>query len=123
MKLDKIYLKTSSRFSGFLTNWANEKNYSLAEYSEKNDDSDEGIDGLVIFNENQEVERDILDIRAIFDNHQKPVHRIDINGTLMVGISNLDLWIERNSCKRVLFIGGDTLVDNPNLERYLTNLK
>ncbi|MEY3426100.1 MAG: hypothetical protein RL679_1458, partial [Bacteroidota bacterium] len=55
MKLDKIYLKTSSRFSEFLTNWANEKNYSLAEYSEKNDDSDEGIDGLVIFNENQEV--------------------------------------------------------------------
>ena len=97
MKLDKIYLKTSSRFSEFLTNWANEKNYSLAEYSEKNDDSDEGIDGLVIFNENQEVDRDILDIRAFFDNHQKPVHRIDINGTLMVGISNLDLWIERNS--------------------------
>ncbi len=123
MKLDKIYLKTSSRFSEFLTHWATEKNYSLAEFSEKNDDSDEGIDGLVIFNENQEVDRDILDIRAVFDNHQKPVHRIDINGTLMVGISNLDLWIERNSCKRVLFIGGDMLVDNPNLERYLTNLK
>ncbi len=123
MKLDKIYLKASSRFSEFLTHWATEKNYSLAEFSEKNDDSDEGIDGLVIFNENQEVDRDILDIRAVFDNHQKPVHRIDINGTLMVGISNLDLWIERNSCKRVLFIGGDMLVDNPNLERYLTNLK
>ena len=123
MKLDKIYLKASSRFSEFLTHWATEKNYSLAEFSEKNDDSEEGIDGLVIFNENQEVDRDILDIRAVFDNHQKPVHRIDINGTLMVGISNLDLWIERNSCKRVLFIGGDMLVDNPNLERYLTNLK
>jgi hypothetical protein len=123
MKLDKIYLKTNSRFSEFLNLWATENNYSVADFSEKNDDSDEGIDGLVIFNENQEVDRDILDIRAVFDNHQKPVHRIDINGTLMVGISNLDLWIERNSCKKVLFIGADVLVENPNLERYITNLK
>ena len=123
MKLDKIYLKTNSRFSEFLNLWATDNNYSVADFSEKNDDSDEGIDGLVIFNENQEVDRDILDIRAVFDNHQKPVHRIDINGTLMVGISNLDLWIERNSCKKVLFIGADVLVENPNLERYITNLK
>lgn len=123
MKLDKIYLKNSSGFSQYLTEWANAKNYDLAEYSDKNEESDLGIDGLVIFNENQEVDREISDIRAIFDNHQKPVHKIDINGTLMVGISNLDLWIERNGCKRVLFIGADSLVENPNLERYLTNLK
>lgn len=123
MKLDKIYLKNSSGFSQYLTEWANAKNYSLAEYSDKNEESDLGIDGLVIFNENQEVDREISDIRTIFDNHQKPVHKIDINGTLMVGISNLDLWIERNGCKKVLFIGADSLVENPNLERYLTNLK
>lgn len=123
MKLDKIYLKNNTKFSQYLTEWANEKKYPVAEYSDKNEDPDTGIDGLVIFNENQEVDRDISDIRTIFDNRQKPVHKIDINGTLMVGISNLDLWIERNGCKNVLFIGADSLLENVNLERYLTNLK
>jgi hypothetical protein len=50
------------------------------------------------------------------------VHKIDINGTLMVGVSNLDLWIERNKCKKVLIIGADSLIENPNLERYLERL-
>lgn len=123
MKLEKIFLKNNSKFSQYLTNWASEKNYPLDEYIEKNDDADEGIDGLVIFSENQEVDREVGDIRNVFDKRQKPVHKIDINGTLSAGISNLDLWIERNGCKKVLFIGSDSLLENVNLERYLTNLK
>jgi len=123
MKIDKIFLKNSTRFSKYLTEWATERNYTVDEFSDKNEDSDTGIDGLVIFNQNQELDRDIAEVRTIFDNRQKPVHKIDINGTLMVGVSNLDLWIERNGCKKVLFIGSDSLLENPNLERYLSNLK
>lgn len=123
MKLDKIFLKDNSRFSSYLTSWVNELNIEVLEFSSKNEDSEEGIDGLVIFTENQEVDKEILDIRSIFDKNQKPVHKIDINGTLMVGVSNLELWIERNGCKKVLFLGSDVMLDNPNLERYLANLK
>ena len=123
MKLDKIFLKDNSRFSNYLTSWVNELNIEVLEFSSKNEDSEEGIDGLVIFTENQEVDKEILDIRSIFDKNQKPVHKIDINGTLMVGVSNLELWIERNGCKKVLFLGSDVMLENPNLERYLANLK
>ena len=122
MKLDKIFLKNNSRFSNLLTNWANERNFEVEEFTEKKEDPEAGIDGLVIFNQNQSLDKEIAELRDLFDNKQKPVHKIDINGTLMVGVSNLDLWIERNKCKKVLIIGADSLIDNPNLERYLERL-
>jgi hypothetical protein len=122
MKLDKIFLKNNSRFSNLLTNWANQRNYEVEEFTEKKEDPEAGIDGLVIFNQNQTLDKEISELRDLFDHKQKPVHKIDINGTLMVGVSNLDLWIERNKCKKVLIIGADSLIENPNLERYLERL-
>ncbi len=122
MKLDKIFLKNNSRFSNLLTNWANQRNYEVEEFTEKKEDPEAGIDGLVIFNQNQTLDKEIAELRDLFDHKQKPVHKIDINGTLMVGVSNLDLWIERNKCKKVLIIGADSLIENPNLERYLERL-
>lgn len=122
MKLDKIFLKNNSRFSNLLTNWANQRNYEVEEFTEKKEDPEAGIDGLVIFNQNQSLDKEISELRNLFDHKQKPVHKIDINGTLMVGVSNLDLWIERNKCKKVLIIGADSLIENPNLERYLERL-
>jgi hypothetical protein len=122
MKLDKIFLKNNSRFSNLLTNWANQRNYEVEEFTEKKEDPEAGIDGLVIFNQNQSLDKEIAELRDLFDHKQKPVHKIDINGTLMVGVSNLDLWIERNKCKKVLIIGADSLIENPNLERYLERL-
>ena len=122
MKLDKIFLKNNSRFSNLLTNWANQRNYEVEEFTEKKEDPEAGIDGLVIFNQNQSLDKEISELRDLFDYKQKPVHKIDINGTLMVGVSNLDLWIERNKCKKVLIIGADSLIENPNLERYLERL-
>ena len=123
MKIDKILLKSNSRFSQQLTAWAGERNLLVDEFSEKSEDALMGIDGLVIFSENQTVDKDLLELREKFDSQQKPVHKIDINGTLMVGVSNLDLWIERNRCRKVLFVGNDSLVSNVNLERYLLSLK
>jgi hypothetical protein len=37
----------------------------------------------------------------------------------MVAISNLDLWIERNRCKKIMIIGSNELVKNPSLDRFL----
>jgi hypothetical protein len=123
MKIDCIYLKSSSQFGNFLAPWLQARNLNSLDYTNKSEDADEGIDGMVIFSENQEVGRELEEIKASFDRRQKPVHKIDINGTVMVAVSNLDLWLERNRCKKVLFVADDSLVKNPNLERLFTQLK
>lgn len=123
MKLDKILLRTNSKFSIVLTTWANERGFEVEDFDGSKDNPEEGVDGLVIFTQNQSIEKEIAEFRDMFDHKQKPVHKIDINGTLMVGISNLDLWVERNKCKKVLFIGADNLLENMNLVRYMEHLK
>jgi hypothetical protein len=123
MKIDCIYLKSNSKFGQFLSPWLQERNLTSADYKNKIEEADEGIDGIVIFSENQEVDKEDEDLKNAFDRRQKPVHKIDINGTLMVAVSNLDLWLERNRCKKVLFVGDEALVKNPNLERLFNQLK
>jgi hypothetical protein len=122
MKINKIVLRKNGPFTSLLADWSQDKSYEVTEFEEDLETAHEGIDGLVIFNANQEIDKEISDIRIAFDKRQKPVHNIDINGTLMVGVSNLDLWIERNRCKSILIVGSDLLVGNPNLERYLSNI-
>jgi hypothetical protein len=58
-------------------------------------------------------------MERIAKNNQKPTLNIDINGTIMVAVSNLDLWVERNRCKKIMMIGSNDLLKNPNLERFL----
>lgn len=123
MKVEKIYIKPSLTFSTKMMDWASQNNLESTEISLDSDDFHELIDGLVIFNQNQDVDRDLLEIRKIVDDKQKPVQRIDINGTLMVGVSNFSLWLERNGCKNILVLGSDSLCDNPNLDRYLEHMR
>lgn len=122
MKLKKIYTKPGSLFGSLIAEWAAMNQLEVEELPLE-DGFDEVVDGLVIFNQNSDVEKDLLDIRKVFDDTLKPVQRIDINGTLMVGVSNFSLWLERNGCKNVLFLGADKLKDNDNLSRYLEAMK
>jgi uncharacterized protein YerC len=123
MKVDKIYLKTNSKFSERISEWASERAKEVVTVSEKLHDSFDFFDSMLIFNENQTLTKEVSDIKMLFDKQQKAVHKIDINGTLMVGMSNLDLWAEQSKCKNLLLIGGDELVKNHNLDRYITASK
>lgn len=122
MKLKKIFVKTGTAFSSKIVEWSTSHDLEVEEISLE-DRFDEQLDGLVIFNQNSDIEKELLDIRKLFDDSLKPVQRIDINGTLMVGVSNFSLWLERNGCTKVLFVGSDKLVENPNLARYLDSMK
>jgi hypothetical protein len=118
MKAETIFLLTGNKFSNAISAWASARAGEVVQVSDKIPDFFDRTDSLLIFNQNQELTQDIQDIKKAYDKQQKPVHKIDINGTLMVGVANLDLWVETNKCRRILVLGAEELVTNINLERY-----
>ncbi|MFM6935147.1 MAG: hypothetical protein ACKOXP_06860 [Flavobacteriales bacterium] len=118
MKVETIFLLTGNKFSNAISAWASARTEDVVQVSEKLADFFDRTDSLLIFNQNQELTQEIQEIKSAYDKQQKPVHKIDINGTLMVGIANVDLWVETNKCKRILVLGAEELTSNPNLERY-----
>ena len=119
MKVTKVYVQTNSAFANKISEWLIKKKIDVLTFSEKEDNALKVIDGLVIFNESKSLPKEIEEMERIAKNNQKPILNIDINGTLMVAVSNLDLWVERNRCKKIMIIGSNDLVKNPNLDRFL----
>jgi hypothetical protein len=119
MKVTKVYVQTNSSFAEKITEWLQKKKIDVLTFSEKEDNALKVIDGLVVFNESKFLPKEIDEMEKVAKNNQKPTLNIDINGTIMVAISNLDLWIERNRCKKIMIIGSNELVKNPSLDRFL----
>jgi hypothetical protein len=119
MKVTSISLLASNKFSLKVQSWATRMASEVHSINDKTDDFFESTDSLLIFNQNQELSPEILELKARYDKQQKPIHKIDINGTLQVGVTNLALWLDSTKSKNLLVIGAEELADNPNLERYL----
>jgi hypothetical protein len=119
MKVTSISLLASNKFSSKVQSWATSMATEVHSVNDKTADFFESTDSLLIFNQNQELSPEILELKARYDKQQKPVHKIDINGTLQVGITNFALWLDSTKAKNLLVIGAEELADNPNLERYL----
>lgn len=120
MKVTKVYVQTNSVFAEKIAEWLKKKRIDVLTFSEKEDNALKVIDGLVVFNESKSLPKDIDEMEQIAKNNQKPTLNIDINGTLMVAVSNLDLWVERNRCKKIMIIGSNDLIKNSNLDRFLS---
>jgi hypothetical protein len=121
-RIQKIYLKSNSQFSLKIKDWAETKADEVVFTEEDNHLFLQTLDSLLIFNENQSFSPEIQEFKAYMDKQQKSVHKIDINGTLAAGSSNFSLWLENTHCKHLLILGGEELIANSNLERYLTAL-
>jgi hypothetical protein len=119
MKVSSISLLISNKFSSKVQSWAARMAIEVHAVNDKTADFFESTDSLLIFNQNQELSPEILELKARYDKQQKPVHKIDINGTLQVGITNFALWLDSTKSKNLLVIGAEELADNLNLERYL----
>ncbi len=122
MKVDVVFVRGNSKFSSLISKWAINKSSEVKVITDKFQDHFQQIDGLLIFNENQKLIKEIQEISTYFDKQQKVIHKIDINGTLMVAISNLELWFESTKVKKVYVVGSDELILNPNLDRFLQSI-
>jgi hypothetical protein len=125
MKVTKVYLQTESLFSSKISEWLLKKKIDILTFRPNEDNALKDnalkvIDGLVVFNESKFLTKELDEMERLAKANQKPTLNIDINGTIMVAISNLDLWVERNRCKKIMIIGSEELVKNPNLDRFLS---
>lgn len=120
MNVTKVYLLTESLFSSKISEWLLKKKIDILTFRPNEDNALKVIDGLVIFNESKFLTKELDEMERLAKANQKPTLNIDINGTIMVAVSNLDLWVERNRCKKIMILGSEELVKNPNLERFLS---
>lgn len=122
MKVTHIYIEDTT-FGKTISSWAESIGIETIKLDAKKDQQLEMVEGLLLFHENHDIDRPQQELLAIFESSQRGISKIDINGTLSVATSNFSLWLERNKCKVILATGADALTKNPNLERFLEQLK
>lgn len=122
MKLETIFLKDVGQFAEYVREWANKSGIEVLAFDHKPNE-DQEPQGLLLINENQDIRRDISEIYDNYSLKHIPTQKIDINGTLQVGVNSFRIWSDRNKCKRVLILGDDELVKNENLDRFFDGLK
>ncbi|MBU2020509.1 MAG: hypothetical protein KJ941_12755 [Bacteroidetes bacterium] len=121
MAIEKIFTRTSSKFSERISQWCESKNLEVISI-EKDDKMGEDIDSLVIFHEDHNLDSASVELRDSFEKKLKPIHKIDVNGTKQVSVSHFGLWVERNNCKNILMVGTDTIFDSTNFELLLSKM-
>ena len=120
MKLEKIYLKPNSKFSNYISEWAAKMNIEVIEHDFKI--GDQIADGLLLINENQDIDKEIDAVDMFFDDKHLPSQKIDVNGTLQVAVSNFEMWFRNFNCKNIMILGSDELVKNENLDRFFNRI-
>lgn len=117
MSLETIYLKSDSAFSTQLSEWASTLGVKTEQYDFKSDEI--SVDGLLVINANQDIDKDTEEVHAFFDLKHFPTQKVDVNGTLQVAVSNFQNWMRNFKCKNILILGSDDLINNENLDRFL----
>lgn len=123
MNIKEIYSSEGSTFGETIAVWAESIGIEHFKIDLKQEEKIDEIQGLILFHETHDIVRAHQEVISIFEQKQRAISKIDVNGTLMVAVSNFSLWMERNKCKSILVVGSDELLKNPNLERFLEKLK
>ena len=121
MKLNTIYLKADSPFSSVLGEWAEKQGIATLEFDFKSDELEP--DGLLLINQNQDIEKELDEVHTDFYKKHMPTQKIDINGTLQVAVSSFEMWLNNFKCQKILVLGSENLVKNDNLDRFLQRIQ
>lgn len=111
-----LFIEQNS-FSEFVQKWCEENGVRVEIIDSKSNYLDTS-NGIVMFHENHNFSKEAEDILNTFDKNNLPIHKVDINGTLVATSSNFYHWMERNKIERLLVIGGANLTENENLLRF-----
>lgn len=110
-----IFLEEKSAFTTTLESTLIEKGLAV-EVINPIPDEDVPVDAVVLFHDNHNLDKRIVEIRDYYEQHQIPIHKIDLSGTLNVALTHLSLFLERIKSKKVLFVGSPNLKDHPKME-------
>ena len=119
MKVNLIHLESNSKFSKYISEWANTGGISIVDYDHKAEDLPEG---LLLINANQDIDKDHEAIHALYSKKHIPTQKIDVNGTLQVAVSSVDMWLNNFKCKNILILGSESLLKNENLDRFFNRI-
>jgi hypothetical protein len=101
-----------------LKDWSAQLGIDLLVPESKQDLIEQG-QGLVVLHENHTFSKEMQETMELFEKNHKPIHKVDINGTLSAISGNLTMWIEMNKIHTPVIIGGEELEKNENLQRFL----
>lgn len=122
MIIEKIYLLTSNSFSKCVEEWAKSASVQSQRISIKKQNIEDIIDGVVVFHENFNKNKNIEELVENLVQSNRPSHRVDINGTMVATKSNFEMWMERNQIRNLLVLGDDQLPKNTKFKSFLLNL-
>jgi len=121
MLVETIYLKRDTLFSSQIAEWAASLGIQVEDYDVKMEEH--LAEGLLLINENQDIEKEMYELHTLFDKKHLPTQKIDVNGTLQVAVSNFEMWLRNFKCSNILILGSEKLVKNENLERFLSRIQ
>jgi len=110
-----IFLEEKSAFTTTLESTLIEKGFAV-EVINPIPDEDVPVDAVVLFHDNHNLDKRIVEIRDYYEKHQIAIHKIDLSGTLNVALTHLSLFLDRIQSKKVLFVGSPSLKDHPKME-------
>jgi hypothetical protein len=101
-----------------LKDWTEQQGIELVSPESKQELIDQ-TQGLVVLHENHTFSKEMQETMDLFEKNHKPIHKVDINGTLSAISGNLLMWLDLNKVKTLALIGGEELEKNENLQRFL----
>ena len=123
MKIETIYVIENTKFGKAIGEWAEDKRIQVVATSQRNNDFSELVNGVVLFHENHNFSKEDDETQEQLSSDNKPVHKVDINGTLAATNSNFNMWLDRNRPDSLLILGDDDVANNPNFSTFLKGIE